>query len=103
MKSFFCSFLLSSLLLFALFGCRQRDIRTAVINVPQAITEQDHTNIKNALGKAELDGVMYHTIKFSTNAPHTVSVQYDSMKIGLKNIEHAIMNAGYDANDFIGK
>ena len=32
-----------------------------------------------------------------------MTIRYDSMKLGLKNIEHAIKDIGYDANDFKGE
>lgn len=80
-------------------GCRQRDIREVDVRVPQAVTEQVQGEIRAAL--AGIDGIDAAGAVFSTNG--VMTVRYDSMKLGLKNIEHAIKDIGYDANDFKGE
>lgn len=90
-------------LLFAAFlallsGCRQRDIRETVVRVPQATTPEIQAEIRAELAK--IDGVEAGGAVF---ADGTVTVRYDSMKLGIKNIEHAIKDIGYDANDFKGE
>ena len=90
-------------LLFAAFlallsGCRQRDIRQTVVRVPQATTAAIQAEIRAELAKIE--GVEASGAVFSNG---TMTIRYDSMKLGLKNIEHAIKDIGYDANDFKGE
>ena len=79
-------------------GCRQRDIRTTVIRVPQATSEADRSAIKAELAK--IDGIDVEHAVFTNG---TLTIDYDSMKLGIKNIEHAIKDIGYDANDFKGE
>ncbi len=81
-----------------LAGCRQRDIRHADIRVPQATTAAAQDSIRAEIAK--IDGV---DAAGATFANGILSVNYDSMKLGLKNIEHAIKDIGYDANDFKGE
>ena len=79
-------------------GCRQRDIRTTVIRVPQATDGAVQAAIKAELAK--IDGVDTEHAVFTNG---TLTIDYDSMKLGIKNIEHAIKDIGYDANDFKGE
>lgn len=79
-------------------GCRQRDIRVVEVRVPQAVTEQIQKEIRSELAK--IDGIDAARAVFSNGV---LTVSYDSMKLGLKNIEHAIKDIGYDANDFKGE
>ena len=79
-------------------GCRQRDIRKATIRVPQATTSAIQGEIRAELAK--IDGIDAAGASF---ADGVLSVEYDSMKLGLKNIEFAIKDIGYDANDFKGE
>lgn len=80
------------------FGCRQRDIREATIKVPQATNAVAQAAIRAAIGA--IDGVDAANAVFEGGK---VRVEYDSMKLGLKNLEHAIKDAGYDANEFKGE
>ena len=79
-------------------GCRQRDIRTTEIRVPQATTAVAQGEIRAAIGA--IDGVDAAGATFDNGV---LTVKYDSMKLGIKNIEHAIKDIGYDANDFKGE
>lgn len=91
--------LASSLATLALFsGCRQRDIRETAVRVPQATTPAIQSEIRAELAK--IDGVEANGAVFSNG---TMTIRYDSMKLGIKNIEHAIKDLGYDANDFKGE
>lgn len=81
-----------------LSGCRQRDIRVTDVRVPQATTAAVQAEIRAAIGA--IDGVDAAGAVFSNGV---MTVHYDSMKLGIKNIEHAIKDIGYDANDFKGE
>ena len=82
-------------LLLAAAGCRQTDVRTARVEVPTVINEACEKRVRAAL--APLKGVQLDTLAVTNGV---LTVRYDSMKLGLKNIEHAIKDAGFDANEF---
>ena len=79
-------------------GCRQRDIKETTIKVPQATNATAQAAIRAAI--AAIDGVDAKGAVFTNGE---VRVKYDSMKLGIKNLEHAIKDIGYDANDFKGE
>ena len=83
-----------ALLLFGA-GCRQTDVRTARVEVPTVINEACEKRVRAAL--APLKGVQLDTLAVTNGV---LTVRYDSMMLGLKNIEHAIKDAGFDANEF---
>lgn len=76
-------------------GCRQRDIRVTTVEVPNVYNEACQKIVKNAL--SAIEGIDVAKITF---ADGKMTVVYDSMKLGIKNIEHAVKDAGFDANDF---
>jgi len=82
--------------LVALSACRQSDIRTAVIAVPQVTNEACEARVSGALQR--LKGVDMRTLAFDP-AAGTLTVDYESMVIALKNLEHAIIAVGFDANE----
>lgn len=75
-------------------GCRQVDIRTRTLKVPQMKNDRCARIVVTALGKT--DGVMPDRIQ---TGDRTVTVTYDSMKVGLRNLEYVIAAAGFDAGD----
>ena len=79
-------------------ACRQSDIRTAVVAVPQVTNEACEARVRSALQK--LKGVNMATLAFDP-AAGTLSVEYESMILARKNIEHAIIGVGFDANELI--
>lgn len=83
-------------LLAAASGCRQTDMRHAVIRTPGMVNEVDGARIREAL--QPLRGIRQDDVVFDYRAG-TVEVHYDSMMLALKNIEHAIAEAGFDANE----
>ena len=89
-----------ALLLLAFFpGCRQSDMRVASIPVDEALSLAENQKIVlRSLG--QINGIETGTAVFSNGC---LTVTYDSMKLALKNIEHAIMDAGFDAGPFKGK
>lgn len=56
--------------------------------------EVDVQSVSNTL--ARLDGVFDNSITFQGRS---VKVRYDSMKLARKNLEYAIAEAGFGAND----
>lgn len=78
-------------------GCRQTDVRTAEVAVPNVWNAACEKRVRSAL--SALKGVDMATLKIENG---NLSVRYDSMMLGLKNIEHAIKDAGFDANEFEG-
>ena len=81
------------LLTFAV-SCRLRDIRTVTIEVPRLRGEECAQRLHRVL--APVNGVDPDALRFE---PGRVTVTYDSMRLALKNIEHIIAEAGFDAND----
>jgi copper chaperone CopZ len=79
----------------SLAGCRESDVRTMTVNVPEMVAEADAQKVKAAL--APLGGIDKEKTVYDV-AARTVTVRYDSMVIAHKNIEIAIAEAGYAAN-----
>ncbi len=79
-------------LAFGVAGCRQVDIRTKTIPVTQMKNAACEKLITTALAKT--DGVFVDKISVG---PGQVTVTYDSMKVGLRNLEFVIAEAGFDA------
>ena len=76
-------------------GCRQKDYRTAKVSVPNVINEACEKRVRDAL--APLKGIDMSLVGVTNGVLY---VPYDSMQLGLKNIEHAVKDAGFDANEF---
>ena len=93
MKKFIVLALFLSL---SLCGCRIKDERELVVNVPQMKTEQDAAKVRSSL--ISLKGVDLKTAVFD-HQNHKVTVKFDSMVVAHKNIEIAIAEAGFDANE----
>ena len=79
-----------------LSGCRLSDKRTFTVETPGVKNEVCAQRVAQAL--STLDGVDMASLRFDL-AKKTVTLTYESMKLGKKNIEHAIAHAGFDAND----
>lgn len=84
-----------SLALLALAGCRLKDEKEVVVEVP-ALTQANMNDVRNAL--VACSGVDASTLKFDLER-HCVTVRYDSMQTAKKNIEFAIAKIGAQAND----
>lgn len=77
-------------------GCRVSDVREFTIRVPAMAGEEDVARIRKAL--APLSGVNEEQGVFDVQK-HTITLTFDSMVVAHKNIEIAIAEAGYDANE----
>jgi copper chaperone CopZ len=82
------------MLVVGLMACRTADIRSKTIKIPDVKSEAARVVVSNSL--AQLEGVIGPSIHFEAG---TVTVTYDSMKLALKNMEFAIADAGFSAND----
>lgn len=96
MKNVFSIAFALAALVFA--GCRQRDIRVAIVKVPTVVNAACEARVLESL--RPLKGIRLDTIAYTNGVLY---VHYDSMMLGLKNIEHAIKDAGFDANEFPGE
>lgn len=82
-------------------SCRQYDYRVAKIYVSglknKACAEIVHKAVLTELGKS---GALHEDEGIDIDlADRTVTVTYNSLKLALKNIEFAIANAGFQANE----
>jgi len=78
------------------FSCRKRDIRTIKIHVPEMKNTACATLVNKKLSR--VPGVKVETVRIDI-ARRTVTVSYDSIVLSMKNIEFAIAEAGFKAND----
>lgn len=82
-------------------GCRRYDYRTVKIDVPgmknKACSERVYQAVYQELGQSQAlppkNGVEVNL------SERVVKVTYDSLRLSLKNIEFAIADAGFAAND----
>ena len=89
-------------------GCRVRDVRTTTIRVPGLRNEACSNRIASAL--ARLPDSRYTNDRDNTEmclriekvdfATGDLTVRYDSMKVGVRNLEDAIARAGFDTPTF---
>ena len=77
-------------------GCRKQDIRLARITVPQM---SGQGCVERVVGIARrIPGVQADRISVDRER-RELTVPYDSLKLSLKNIEYALAEAGFQAND----
>jgi copper chaperone CopZ len=81
-------------------SCRQRDLRTMPIHVPGMKSQACVELVKAAV--ARVPGVLPDKTTVDP-ATRTVYVTYESLGLSLKNIEFAIADAGFAANEIPAK
>ena len=89
-------------------GCRVRDVRTTVIRVPGLRNEACSNQIAKALARLpdsrytndRNNAEMCLRIEKVDFATGDLTVRYDSMKVGVRNLEDAIARAGFDTPTF---
>lgn len=87
------------LLAAASVSCRQRDLRTVRIDVPEMKNEACVAVVRKALSDVSGQrGDMIRSVAVDLPS-RSVKVTYDSLKLSLKNIEFAIAEGGFRAND----
>lgn len=84
------------LLPLALTGCFRQEVLTVDISVPQMGSPECRRLVLQALGRLEQDAIVQVEPNVQTRV---VTVTYNSTRLALKNIEHAITAAGFDANE----
>ena len=89
---FFC---LAGLLLFS-SACFRQDVLTVEISVPQMGSPECRRLVMQALGRLDQEAIKQADLNIDTR---TATITYDSMRLALMNILHAITAAGFDAND----
>ncbi|MBP7275984.1 MAG: heavy-metal-associated domain-containing protein [Kiritimatiellae bacterium] len=90
--------LLLSAAIFAICGaCFRADIQRHEIHVPDLATVADATLIRAAL-LTTTDTSAVHRVEVDL-ADHRVTITYDSRRTARRNLEHAIADAGFHAND----
>jgi len=83
-------------LVLAAVSCRRHDIRTVLIRVPRMKNAVCVEEVRRALARVE--GVRDAETAFDLDRRHVI-VTYDSLRLSLKNIEFAIAEAGFAANE----
>lgn len=91
---FLCIFALVGVL--AVAGCRKQDIRTVTVSVPELQNRACARIVGDALSQQM--GVQREKLKFDLST-RTVEVSYDSLLLARKNIEFAIADVGFSANE----
>jgi copper chaperone CopZ len=91
-------------------GCRVRDVRTVDLRVPGIVDEAalakaraalrtlPDSRLSNEAGKND----RCFAILDSDFAAGTITVRYDSMKVGTKNLVDALAKAGFEAEEIRG-
>lgn len=77
-------------------GCRRKDVRVIMIDVPGMENEAHAAMIMQAM--KTIPGVDTNSVSVDFSR-RTVTVRYESLVASLKNIEMAIADAGFAAND----
>jgi copper chaperone CopZ len=77
-------------------SCRKRDIRTALIHVPRMKNEACVERVVKALKGRP--GVLKEAIEVDRER-RIVLVPYNSIELSLKNLEFAVAQAGFQANN----
>jgi len=94
---FFLTLLGLSLLMPGLFtGCFRQDVITTEISVPQMRSPECRRLVLQALGRLEQDAIIRADLNMQTGV---ATITYNSTRLALKNIEYALTNAGFDANE----
>lgn len=75
-------------------GCFRQDHRTIEIQTPQLRSTNCFELVQAAI--KSVDGIEYAVPHYEEG---TLSITYNAMKLGIRNIEFVIAGAGFDAND----
>jgi len=84
------------LVAFVTTSCRQADVRTALITVPEMKNQACANRIITALANEQGIHPSRVTVRLEDRR---VEVAYDSLRHSLKNLEFTIADAGFSAND----
>lgn len=89
-------------------GCRVRDVRRTTLVVPEIRNEACLSEAKSALAKLpdsrftnkSNDNTMCLLVENADLATGTLTVRYDAMKVGIRNLEDALSKAGFNTPTF---
>lgn len=84
-----------TLIVFSLASCRQVDEREMTVALP-GVTAADTNKVASAI--RSMQGIRSETIRFDLEK-RVMTVRYDSMQCRRKNVEIAIAELGFDANE----
>ncbi|MBQ7189945.1 MAG: hypothetical protein IJR99_11080 [Kiritimatiellae bacterium] len=84
-----------TMLMFSLVSCRQVDEREMTVELP-GVTAADTNKVASAI--RSMQGIRPETIRFDLEKK-VMTVRYDSMQCRRKNVEIAIAEVGFDANE----
>ena len=91
-------FILAFLVASALSGCRVSDTKVATLVAPEVRNSACSNIVASALMSLPGNDILQiESIDYSTGS---IVVRYDSMKVGTKNLEDAIAQAGFAAGPF---
>lgn len=77
-------------------GCFRKDIVTVEIHIPQMRTTECANRVVRILTSVDPEAI----IRVETNVERLMArVTYNSTRMALKNIEHLLTSAGFDANE----
>jgi hypothetical protein len=79
-----------------LTACFRQDIITVEISIPQMGSPECRQLVLQALGRLEQDAILEADLNTQSRV---ATIRYNSTRLALKNIEHAITAAGFDANE----
>lgn len=82
--------------LLALCGCFRPETVTTEIRMPALRTELGAVIVGQVLATFPKDSLKSHSADWKTGV---VRVTYDSTKIEIRNIQHRLSDAGFDADD----
>lgn len=74
-------------------GCYRNDTRTLVFDIPTLRSQACSDSLQNAMKM--IDGVQ--TVEADL-AQGKLTVTFDGLKLGIKNVEYVILGAGFDVN-----
>jgi copper chaperone CopZ len=109
MKRFFLPVVLFAAAALLAGGCRVRDVRTVELRVPGVADEASLAKARAALRTlpdsrlANETGNAEKCLRVDADfASGTLTVRYDSMKVGTKNLVDALSKAGFEAEEVRG-
>ncbi len=76
-------------------ACFRQDILTVTLDVPQMRSDECQQLVLRAIESLDPEAIL--NARFDVAAGE-VTIRYNSMSLGRKNIEHAIANAGFAVN-----
>jgi copper chaperone CopZ len=99
MKRRLCLAAVAAAVAFAAAGCYRPVIREIQVRVPHMRSEEGARIALGTLGGFDTNMILKVEADFGSQ---TIRVRYNSERIAIRNIQHAIASAGFDADDIPG-